>query len=120
MFRLVVGGYGLFGVIVTVIVWEIVTVVKWVVTIVCQIVTVVVGTVVTWVLQVVGWFVSFVVCVFTDPVAAILSIRDPASCYRHIPLPSFAARWRGKDFEDRLIQLSIMFVNRAGKHHHFR
>ena len=63
-------------VVVTVVVWVVVTVTKWVVTVVCQIVTVVVGTIVTFILQVVGWFVSFVVCIFTDPIAALKSFRD--------------------------------------------
>ncbi|HET7230745.1 MAG TPA: hypothetical protein VFJ16_12125 [Longimicrobium sp.] len=63
-------------VVVTVVEWVVVTVAKWVVTVVCQLVSVVVGTIVTLVLQVVAWAVSFVVCIFTDPVAALLSFRD--------------------------------------------
>jgi hypothetical protein len=63
-------------VIVTIIVWVVVTVGKWVTTIVCQVVTVVIGTIVTLVLQLVSWLVTFVVCLFTDPLAALVSIRD--------------------------------------------
>lgn len=63
-------------VVVTVIVWVVVTVAKWVVTLVCQIVTIVVGIVVTFILQVIAWAISFVVCLFTDPLAALASFRD--------------------------------------------
>jgi hypothetical protein len=59
-----------------VITWVVVTVVKWVVTVVCQIVTEIIGMVVTFVLRVVAWLVSFVVCLFTDPLEALKSFRD--------------------------------------------
>lgn len=61
---------------VKVIEWVVVTVVKWVVTIVCQIVTTVVGIIVTFVLRVVSWLVTFLVCLFTDPLEALRSFRD--------------------------------------------
>lgn len=63
-------------VIVTVVVWVVVTIAKWVVTVVCQIVTIVVGIIVTLVLRLIAWAVSFVVCLFTDPLAALASFRD--------------------------------------------
>lgn len=63
-------------IVVKVVEWVVVTVTKWVVTIVCQIVTTVVGIVVTFVLRVVSWLVTFVVCLFTDPIEALKSLRD--------------------------------------------
>lgn len=63
-------------VVVKVVVWVVVTVVKWVVTLVCQIVTVVIGIIVTFVLRVIAWVVTFIVCIFTDPLEALISLRD--------------------------------------------
>lgn len=63
-------------IVVKVVEWVVVTVTKWVVTLVCQIITTIVGIVVTFVLRVISWFATFVVCIFTDPVAALKSFRD--------------------------------------------
>lgn len=63
-------------VIVEVVVWVLVTVGKWVVTLVCQIVTVVVGIVVELILKVIYRLVTFVVCLFTDPLQALKTLWD--------------------------------------------
>ena len=63
-------------IVVKVVEWVLVTVTKWVVTLVCQIVTTIIGIVVTLVLRVVSWFVTFLVCLFTDPIEALKSFRD--------------------------------------------
>lgn len=56
--------------------WVVVTVTKWVVTTVCQVVTTVIGIIVTFVLCIISWLVTFVVCLFTDPIEALKSFRD--------------------------------------------
>jgi hypothetical protein len=63
-------------IVVKVIVWVVVTVVKWVITVVCQVVIFVVGIIIKLVLRVIGWFVSFLVCLFTEPLEALKSFRD--------------------------------------------
>lgn len=63
-------------IVVKVVEWVVVTVTKWVVTLVCQIVTTIIGIIVTFVLRVVSWLVTFVVCLVTDPVEALKSVRD--------------------------------------------
>ncbi|HWR98216.1 MAG TPA: hypothetical protein VN317_07305 [Candidatus Methanoperedens sp.] len=63
-------------IVVKVVEWVVVTVTKWVVTIVCQIVTTVIGIIVTLVLRVLSWLVTFLVCLFTDPLEALRSLRD--------------------------------------------
>lgn len=63
-------------VVVRVVTWVVVTVGKWVAQIVCQIVTVVVGIVVELVLKVISRLVTFVVCIFTDPVQAFKGLWD--------------------------------------------
>jgi hypothetical protein len=63
-------------VVVEVVVWVLVTVGEWVATIVCQVVTVVVGIVVELVLQVIYTLVTFVVCIFTDPLQAFKNLWD--------------------------------------------
>jgi len=66
----------LVSVIVTVIAWVVVTVVKWVVTVACQTITKFIEVVVGFVLKIVAWAVSFVVCILTDPLAALASLWD--------------------------------------------
>lgn len=63
-------------IVVKIVVWVVVTVVKWVWKVVCDIVTIVVGIVVSLVLRVIGWFVTFVVCIFSEPGAALKSFGD--------------------------------------------
>jgi hypothetical protein len=61
---------------VKVVTWVFVTVLKWLVYLVCKIVAFVVKLVVMIVVAVGKWVVVFVVCIFTDPVAALKSFRD--------------------------------------------
>jgi hypothetical protein len=63
-------------VVVKVVVWVVETVGKWAVTVICQVVTVVIGFITVLVLRVIGWFVTFMVCLFTDPLEALKSFRD--------------------------------------------
>ena len=63
-------------VVMRVVVWVVVTVGTWVVVVVCQVVTIVIGLVVTLILRVIAWFVTFWVCLFTDPAEALKSFRD--------------------------------------------
>lgn len=63
-------------VVVHVVTWVLVTVGKWVATLVCEIVTEVVGIVVELVLKVVHRLVTFLVCLFTDPVQAFKGLWD--------------------------------------------
>ena len=63
-------------IIVKVVVWVVVTVGKWVVVTVCQTVTAIISIVVTFVIRTTMWLVQFVVCLFTDPGAALLSVMD--------------------------------------------
>jgi len=65
-----------FWVVVKVVTWIVVTIVKWVVYLVCKVVAFIVKVVVQIFMTVWKWLVVFVVCLFTDPVAAIKSIRD--------------------------------------------
>lgn len=64
------------SVVVKVVTWVLVTVVKWVVTLVCQIVTIVVGIVVELVLKIIHRLVTFMVCLFTDPLQALKTLWD--------------------------------------------
>ncbi|MEP7232139.1 MAG: hypothetical protein ABI691_17895 [Ginsengibacter sp.] len=66
----------LVSVLLKVIVWVIVTVVKWVVTLVCHIVTIVIGIVVELVLKVIHRVITFLVCLFTDPLQALKTLWD--------------------------------------------
>ncbi len=63
-------------VVVKVVVWVVVTVVKWVVTLVCQIVTIVLGIVVELILKIIHRLITFVVCLFTDPLQALKTLWD--------------------------------------------
>lgn len=63
-------------ILVKIIVWIVVTVGKWVSYLVCKIVTVVIGIVVELVLKVIHRLVTFVVCLFTDPVQAFKNLWD--------------------------------------------
>lgn len=63
-------------VVVKVVTWVLVTVGKWVTYLVCKIVTVVVGIVVELVLKVIHRLVTFVVCLFTDPLQALKTLWD--------------------------------------------
>ncbi len=63
-------------VVVKVVTWVLVTVTKWVVTLVCHIVTIVVGIVVELVLKVIHRLVTFLVCLFTDPLQALKTLWD--------------------------------------------
>lgn len=63
-------------VVVKVVTWVVTTVVKWAVYWVCKIVAFVVKIVVMVIVAVGKWVVVFVVCLFTDPWAAIKSFRD--------------------------------------------
>jgi hypothetical protein len=58
------------------IVWLTVIAGKWTVVTVCQTVTTVISIIVSFVLRTVRWLVQFVVCVFSDFGAALLSVTD--------------------------------------------
>jgi hypothetical protein len=62
--------------IVKVIVWIVVTIGKWVSYLVCKIVTTVIGIIVELVLKIIHRLVTFVVCLFTDPLQAFKNIWD--------------------------------------------
>lgn len=62
--------------VVKVVTWVIATVIKWVTYLVCKIVMVIVDIVVKIVTRILKWLVSFVVCIFTDPLEALKSFRD--------------------------------------------
>lgn len=62
--------------VVKVVTWVVTTVIKWVTYLVCKIVMVVVDVIVKIITRIIKWLVSFVVCLFTDPVAAFKSIYD--------------------------------------------
>ncbi|OWW25788.1 hypothetical protein B4Q04_09335 [Zobellia sp. OII3] len=63
-------------VVVKVVTWVVVTVTKWVVTLVCQIVTHVIGIVIELVLKIIHRLVTFLVCLFTDPLQAFKTLWD--------------------------------------------
>jgi hypothetical protein len=63
-------------VIVKVVVWVVVTVVKWTIVTVCQTVTAGTKLLVTFVIRTFFWPITFVVCLVTDPPAALGSIPD--------------------------------------------
>ncbi|WP_434811842.1 hypothetical protein [Microbacterium sp. bgisy189] len=63
-------------IVVRVVTWVVVTIVKWVSYLVCKIVTVVVGVVVDLVLKVITRVVTFLVCLFTDPLRALSALWD--------------------------------------------
>ena len=62
--------------IVKVIVWIVVTVGKWVSYLVCKIVTTVIGIIVELVLKIIHRLVTFIVCLFTDPLQAFKNLWD--------------------------------------------
>lgn len=64
------------SVVVKIVTWVLITVGKWVVYLVCKIVTVVVGIVVELVLKVIHRLVTFLVCLFTDPLQALKTLWD--------------------------------------------
>jgi hypothetical protein len=63
-------------VVVKVVTWVVVTVVKWAVYWVCKVVSFVVKIIVMVLVAIIKWVVVFVVCLFTDPIAALKSFRD--------------------------------------------
>lgn len=64
------------SIVVRVIVWIVVTVGKWVAYLACKIVTTIIGIVIELVLKVIHRIVTFVVCLFTDPLQALKTIWD--------------------------------------------
>lgn len=63
-------------VVVKVVTWIVVTIGKWVTSLVCKIVVTIVGIVVELVLKVVTRAVTFLVCLFTDPLKALSTLWD--------------------------------------------
>lgn len=62
--------------VVRIVTWVLVTIGKWVAYLVCKIVVTVVGIVVDLVLKVITRLVTFVVCLFTDPLKALSALWD--------------------------------------------
>jgi hypothetical protein len=63
-------------IVVRVVTWIVITVGKWVAYLVCKIVVVVVGIVVELVLKAIARVVTFLVCLFTDPLKALSALWD--------------------------------------------